>query len=160
MAGFLGDTVSSRALRATPGSQLCFQPDTLTSLAVRREDTPVRGNTHWAWSREGGWEALSLVPRPIDGKVQAETACLENEIVQLASTTSHELLKNPAPTNYRQPSEDQTAQKKDYNTALLELLYKLCTETKKSPSQVLEVQWEEHLTWGQITNSNPASINW
>lgn len=36
----------------------------------------------------------------------AKTTCLENEIVQLASTTDHELLKTPALTNYRQLSEE------------------------------------------------------
>ena len=60
-------------------------------------------------------------------KIQPKTTCLENEIVQVGSTTNPELLKNPALTSYRQPSEE--LQPKD-NKAPLELLYSLCPETE------------------------------
>lgn len=90
---------------------LCFQPDSLARLAARWEGSQAEeipsGN---GAEKQGGQQVVSLVPKPLNGKVQIETACLENEIVQLASTTSHELLKKPALTNYRQLSE-----KKSYN---------------------------------------------
>lgn len=65
----------------------------------------------------------------------------------------------------QKPSSDQlstaiwrvTIQRKERTKGPLELFYTLCIKTKSPQSETLEVQWEEYLTWSQITKSSPAS---
>lgn len=115
MASVLWDAAAPRAWRATLGSHLGFQSDRLASQNRKErehsqaEEMPTGNRAE----KQGAWEAVSLVPRPIDGEVQAETVCLENESVQFASTTNHELLKNPALTNYQQLSEELQSREKN-----------------------------------------------
>ena len=90
----------------TPIDALCLT--LLAGLATRRGDTPKQTKHPLGIRAEkpGGWEAVSL---KFSQKLR-----LENEIVQVGSTTNHELLKNPALTSYRQLSEE--LQPKDRNT--------------------------------------------